>query len=264
MQCSVCKGKQYLFKKSSKWATIEKCRCSLYCEICNNKGYVAKIKEGYRYLEKCQCKSLDEKIKRYNALKIPKNYAEKRILNFEIERLDKKVRANQKGIINFLKTYIKNFDSDSKGIILYGSNGVGKTHLLTALLSHLVLNFNVTGLYLDFPQWIMENKYLFHSNNEELKEKLHQELKQITSVDILFIDEFAKNRTDFEKDTFEKIFYERYNLRKIIFIATNYEMTDAKKGNFIGNIVSPALFSRLGDFSSFESNLLEGDDYRIN
>ena len=262
MNCPICKDKKYISKQSFNYAQIKKCECSYNCEICNNWGYVPYHKDGYRFLKKCECKKLDEKIKRYNDLRIPARYANKKLSNFKIEMFNKVVAETQKGILKTLNNYIDNFDLDSKGIILYGGNGVGKTHLLTALLSHLVLNFEITGLYLDFPQWILEKKHLF--SNYELNEQLQVEMNLITSVDILVIDEFAKNRTQFEKETFEKIFYERYNRRKIMFIGTNYEITNKGNGKYMGDVVSPALFSRLGDFNSFEANLLIGDDYRLN
>jgi DNA replication protein DnaC len=264
MKCPICKDKGYVFKKSFDWAKIEKCECSYHCQICGDFGHTAVYKDGYRYLKKCDCKKLDEKIKRYNDSKIPSRYSNKKISNFKTDMFSKVVAETQKGILKKIQNYIDNFDKDSKGIILYGSNGVGKTHLLTSLLAHLVLNFEITGLYLDFPQWILENKHLFYTSDDSLKEKLMQEMEIITKVDILVIDEFAKNRTDFEKDIFERIFYERYNKRKIIFIGTNYEITNKGNGKYMGEVVSPALFSRLGDFNSFEANLLIGDDYRLN
>ena len=260
MKCDLCGGKGYVFKKNSKYSEIEKCKCSMHCEICNDTGYTEIYKDGYRFLKPCECRKLADKIKRYNELKIPVKYSQKTLDNFEIIKYDKEVYNSQKGIVDKLRNYIENFDLDSKGIILYGSNGIGKTHLLTALLSELVLRYKVTGLYLDFPQWILGNKYLFYENNENLQ----RELEKITGVDILVIDEFAKNRTDFEKEIFEKIFYERYNMKKIIFIGTNYDITGkGKHGRDIKEVVSPALFSRLGDFQSFEANLLVGEDYRL-
>jgi len=262
MNCPICKDKGYNFKKSFNYAKIEKCECMFECKICNGLGHIPFHKDGYRYLQKCECKKLNEKIKRYNALKIPARYSNKKLSNFKIESFNKVIADTQRGILKTLHNYINNFDLDSKGIILYGGNGVGKTHLLTGLLSHLVLNFEITGLYLDFPQWILENKYLF--TNFNLNEELQAEMNLITSVDILVIDEFAKNRTAFEKETFEKIFYERYNKRKIMFIGTNYEITDKGNGKYMKDVVSDALFSRLGDFKSFEANLLIGEDYRLN
>jgi len=264
MNCPICKDKGYIFEKTLDWAKIKKCECSFHCQICNDLGHIPYNKGGYRYLKKCKCKNLDARIKRYNELKIPARYSNKKISSFKTDSYNYNIANTQKGVLKKLQIYIDNFDKDSKGIILYGGNGVGKTHLLTALLSHLALNFNITGLYLDFPQWILENKYLFFTSDDSLKEKLEENMNNIANVDILVIDEFAKNRTQFEKDLFEKIFYGRYNKRKIIFIGTNYEITDNKNGKYMGDVISPASFSRLGDFNSFEANLLTGDDYRLN
>jgi len=264
MNCPICKDKGYYFEKSFDSAKIAKCECSYHCNICNDMGYVPYDKGGYRYLKKCECKKLDDKIKRYNDLKIPARYSNKKLSSFKTDSYNQTIANNQRGVLKKLQLYIDNFDIDSKGIILYGGNGVGKTHLLTSLLSHLTLNFNITGLYLDFPQWILENKNLFFTSDNYLKDKLEKEMNNIANVDVLVIDEFAKNRTDFEKSLFEKVFLGRYNKRKITFIGTNFEITDNKNGKYMGDVISPELFSRLGNFNSFEANLLIGDDYRLN
>jgi len=255
MLCNICKDLGYIYSIKRGYSILTKCGCQADCNICYGTGYVDTIKDGYRFLKKCKCKELDGKIKRYNEIKIPSKYAQKRISNFIFD-YEKNTSLAQKAIIRDLKDYLSTFDRNSKGIILDGSNGVGKTHLLTAMLAQLVLTKNLTGLYIDFPQWIAANKFKFGN--------LQDRINDTVSVDILVIDEFGKtNNRDFDKEKMEEIFYERYNQGKVTFIGTNYYVM-RNRGLWLGDVVSPALYSRLGDFNSFKSFTLPGEDYRSN
>ena len=254
MSCKRCNDLGYVYSNNKGYSILKKCICKKECDICNGSGYIDDYKDGYRFLKKCICHSLDDKIKNYNNLKIPTRYAQKRIDNFKFD-YDKNIANGQKDIIRDLKSYIANFDENSKGIILDGANGTGKTHLLTAILTQLVLTKNLTGLYIDFPQWIVSSK--FRSGN------LQDKIDETIVVDILVIDEFGKtNNRDFDKEKMEEIFYERYNRGKITFIGTNYYVMK-NRGLWLGDVVTKALYSRLGDFNSFKSLTLPGNDFRM-
>lgn len=258
--CPICQNKGYVFFTQDGFAKAKQCQCSLYCDICNNFGYTEVYKDGYRFLKKCQCQILKEKIKKYNNAEIPSRYSEKKVSDF-ILNSDRTIADSQRGVLKEIRYYITNFELGSKGYILYGGNGVGKTHLLTAIMTELILNYNVSGFYVDFPQWIKKYKQAIAYKDESVN--LTDMVQKLYNTDILIIDEFGKNRTEFEISLFEEIFNERYNKRKIMLIGTNFEMTANNKGLYMKDFIPIALFSRLGDSSAFVITRLEGDDYRI-
>jgi len=252
--CNICNNLGYIYSHNRGYSILNRCSCRATCNICNGVGYVDDWKDGYRYLKKCECKKLTDRIKRYNDAKIPIRYAQKKISDFIFDYEDKVVANAQRATIRDLKSYVKNFDENSKGLILYGPSGTGKTHLLSAVLSYLVLTKSVTGLYIDFPQWIASSKFVFG--------RLQDQIAKTIAVDVLVIDEFGKtNNRDFDKEKMEEIFYERYNRNKITFIGTNYYL-EKNRGLWLGDVVSPALFSRLVDFNSFDAQNLSGKDFR--
>jgi len=259
--CPICQNKGYAFFTQDGFAKAKQCQCSLYCDICNNFGYTEVYKDGYRFLKKCQCQLLKEKIKKYNNAEIPSRYSEKKVSDFQLNP-DRTIAISQKNVIKEIISYINLFEIGSKGYILYGGNGVGKTHLLTAILSEVILKYNISGLYVDFPQWIKKYKQIIAYKDESVN--LTDMVQKLYNTDVLLIDEFGKNRTEFEISLFEEIFNERYNKKKIMLIGTNFEMTPNSRGIYMKDVVPIALFSRLGDFSAFNMARLEGEDYRLN
>lgn len=256
--CLHCGGTGYLPADSKGFSFLRKCHCQLECEECANSGYQEVIQDGYRFLKPCRCQLIDQVIRRYNLALIPEKYGPKTVENFEIDPYDRKIAFSQRDVLNTLNRYIKTFDLQSKGIILYGTYGVGKTHLLIGLLKELIINHGVSGLYIDFPQWVKQYKNQLMAGGDATTSP-----EVLRAVDILVIDEFGRILTEYEMGIFESIFTERYNRSKIMLIGTNYEMTKNSDGTYMGEILSPALFSRLGDFSTFEAMKLSGEDYRL-
>lgn len=254
--CPICQNKGYVFFAQDGFAKAKQCQCSLYCDICNNFGYTEVYKDGYRFLKKCQCQLLKEKIKKYNNAEIPSRYSEKKVSNFIIST------DAQRYLIKNIEIYIKKYEVNNKGYVLYGSNGIGKTHLLIGMLSEMILKHNISGLYIDFPQWIKKYKQLINIRDEQ--NSAMELIQKLYNVDVLVIDEFGKTRTEFEISLFEDIFNERYNQKKTMLIGTNLEITSNLNGSYMKDFVPNALFSRINDVSAFTVNRMDGDDFRIN
>ncbi len=253
--CNICKDKGFTYLNDRGYSIIKKCSCKNICDICSNVGYLEKYDGEYRFLKKCSCKLFTEKIQKYNEAKIPIAYAQKTISGFKFD-YDKKIYDSQKLVISDLTSYLKSFDNYSKSILLYGSNGTGKTHLLIAMLSYLILNHDLSGYYMDFPQWIVSKKFNMNT--------LQQEIDFVSNVDILVMDEFAKtNNREFDKEKMEEIFYNRYNKSKITFIATNFSPVKSRDALYLGDMISEALLSRLSDYYFFDVFNLVWNDYRV-
>ncbi len=258
--CSLCGDKKYKLEVKDGLSFVSPCLCIQKCPHCNGLGFINVEIDGYRYLKKCSCKAKKDRYHYYNLAEIPAKYGKSSFDNFEINDYDRNMSATQKDVLSRLGSYIKFFESDSKGLILYGSSGVGKTHLLISTLKSIILNKGFSGLYLDFAQWVKKYKIQLSIKDSLVALEMINFAQQVT---VLVIDEFGKNLTDYDISIFEEIFQNRYNQKKPTLIGTNYEFTKNNDGEFIGKILSQSLYSRLRDFQSFELLKLTGDDYRL-
>ncbi|MBN2694496.1 ATP-binding protein [bacterium] len=258
--CSLCGDRKYRLEIRDGLSFAAPCSCIEKCTICNGLGFINIEIDGYRYLKKCSCKTKKDRYHYYNLAEIPAKYNNSAFNNFKINDFDRNISETQKYVLSSLNTYIKFFEADSKGLILYGSSGVGKTHLLISTLKSIILDKGFSGLYIDFTQWVKRYKIQLSIKDSFVALEMMSFAQQVS---ILVVDEFGKNLTDYDISIFEEIFQSRYNQKKPTLIGTNYEFTQNNDGEFIGKVLSSSLYSRLRDFQSFELLKLSGDDYRL-
>ena len=87
-------------------------------------------------------------------------------------------------------------DSNTKGLFLYGSFGVGKTYLGTCITNEYALKGN-TVCFIYLPDWIIDmKKYLLNNNN-----KYNEQLNYIRQSNIVVFDDIGvENLTIWSRD----------------------------------------------------------------
>tara|TARA_Y100001970_G_C13894556_1_gene680461 strand:+ start:28 stop:780 length:753 start_codon:yes stop_codon:yes gene_type:complete len=104
----------------------------------------------------------------------------------------------------------------SKGLVLSGPVGVGKTYILAALAKSLLAK-GIGTKFIDFFQLISEIKggYMEKKSDQTI-------ISPLVDVEVLIIDELGKGRnTDFELTVLDQIIMGRYNQNKTIIASTN-------------------------------------------
>ena len=169
--------------------------------------------------------------------------------------------------------------SETKGIILAGPVGVGKTFLMASLARGFAEK-GVSVKFTDFFQLLGELRAGFSEGKSDT-----ETLAPLIDVDVLVIDELGKGRNkDFDKTVLDQLVCGRYNQNKTIVASTNYTLLQQSRGHVynvdldqqgyptsdfnpdqFGTLetrIGSRIFSRLKEMTYFVE--LKGNDLRSN
>ncbi len=218
------------------------CDCILNCEQCFGKC-IEVTSEGAR---KCSAHNPHRSINLYNQANIPGRY-----YNANYAAVDS-TNGNGENVKAIVDTWLNEFDiNKSKGILISGPVGVGKTYLLVALMRQLIRK-GISVRYVDFMDIIDRLKASYSSGKHEYVEV------EYLNIDVLVIDEIGKGRvTEFEQGVLDQMINARYNRCKMNLMATNYNVLkkinfahdtfDANKMPEINSLGNIAMLDRVGE-----------------
>ncbi len=174
---------------------------------------------------------------------------------FKKKTFDNYNSNNNLRAFNTAKEFINNFPN-SKGLLLTGTVGTGKTHLASAITNALTEElYNVYfGNVVDIMSFIKST----YSGNSVLTED--EAIKLMTeSVDLLVIDDLGKeNSTENTLVLLYQIINRLYENEKPVIITTNYNAADlSKKLGERGR----AMVSRISNMCT--PIVLNGEDWRL-
>ncbi len=113
----------------------------------------------------------------------------------------------------------------TRGFILSGPVGTGKTHLLVAALRHLTLELGVRSGYVELSLLYAQIRRGFQDGKSG-----GEIIQPLCQLDVLAIDELGKGRGSvFELETLEELIARRYNAGGLTLFATNYSLKAAEE-----------------------------------
>ncbi|MBF0442713.1 MAG: ATP-binding protein [Oligoflexales bacterium] len=264
-----CEGVGYRLNTDQVFTRAELCSCVLSCPACF--GRMRKTLNG----DSIQCRSPSPAriVSLINGASIPSRYATAKFDSFS------NFSGNGHDIVHFMRKWLTEFSlNSSRGIVLSGGVGVGKTYLLAALAKNLAARERSVR-FVDFMQLLTDLKASYANNKAD-----DQILSPLIQVDVLIIDELGKGRsTDWEFSILDQLVMGRYNQNKIIVASTNYSLKSDTRINFVNrnleqdekgsdfklnefetlkDRVGERVFSRLVETSHFVE--LTGEDFRSN
>ena len=130
---------------------------------------------------------------------------------------------------------------NGKGAVLLGPPGLGKTHLLTAIVAHAI-SMGQTANYFVWPDVLTEIKNGFGKPREELRRDL---MAQLQAVDLLALDELAlkSSATEFETGQLFELIDLRYREQRPTLVASN------ATGSTFASVVGERIADRLTECS---------------
>jgi DNA replication protein DnaC len=167
-----------------------------------------------RVAQACACRHLDQRIATFNAAAIPAAVANASFDTFRPwSQSQSKAKAACENFVHQLRS-----DQASRGVLLHGKPGCGKTHLLAASLRWLALEKGISCRYVEFMLLLSDIRAGFSSNRGHM-----EILGPLASVPVLAIDELGKERgTEWERSMLDELISRRYNAGLTTVFATNY------------------------------------------
>lgn len=213
--CSECGGAGYLVDQvPGSMARARRCGCHASCPRCGGSGYTLVPSGASTVAQVCACKHLDERIALFNHVGIPAAVARASFDSFKGWSPD---HAKAKTVAEDFARKLRR-DAPTRGFLLYGRPGAGKTHLLVATLRWLALEKGIASRYVEFMLLLSDMKAGFSENRSHM-----DILKPLLFVPVLAIDELGKERgTEWERSMLDELISRRFNSGLATLFATNY------------------------------------------
>ena len=260
MSCNKCQDVGYRISNSGEFALAEVCECQHNCGKCTGTGFVIESVDGYDVARPCLCSSAPHRVSCYNRAQIPAHFAHKSLSGFQATSHNQSIKTK-------LLAYQKNFrPGGASGQLLIGEPGVGKTHLVTALLHYFTLERGIHCRFVDFFKLTAEIRATYDKDSHGTESNL---IEPLVNVPVLVIDELGKGKgSSWELSIVDQLISRRYNSGRVILATTNYFPKGVQPSKPSAQLlpysleerVGPRIFSRLSEMSEF--HLVEGPDFR--
>jgi DNA replication protein DnaC len=166
--------------------------------------------------------------------------------------------------------FVEEYPLETRGLLLGGTIGSGKTHLAVAALRGVIVERGAQGLFCDYRDLLrnIQNSYNQQSNATET-----QILDPVINAQVLVIDDLGAIRpSEWVWDTVSVVLNSRYNNRYTTIITTNYPVElvgkgslsaieRATRGETLGDRIGDRMVSRLVDMC--QCVRITGVDFRM-
>ena len=241
--------------------------------ICDGVGLVRVVNAQGQWVSRaCECQEMQRYQRRLAAAHIPERYRHCSLDTYstDFSGVNPSLVKAKWTAGKFAEAYPVN--TAGNGLLFVGTAGLGKTHLAVGVLSRLVQERGVRGLFCDYRELL---KSIQNSYNSQVQTTELELLKPVFTAEVLVLDDLgAQKPNEWVWDTVALILNTRYNDKQTTIITTNYPdlpagagfKVDAKGNNPARN--EDTLGDRIGD--RMRSRLAEmcvrvemsGEDFR--
>jgi DNA replication protein DnaC len=161
-----------------------------------------------------------------------------------------------------VRGFATNYPLETRGILLVGSIGTGKTHLAVGALKVLIAERGAQGLFCDYRELL---RLIQNSYNPQVSTTELEILNPVMNAEVVVLDDLGAIRpTEWVWDTVSLILNSRYNNNRTTIITTNYPALPPGAGGLreetLGDRIGERMRSRLVEMCREVE--MRGQDYR--
>lgn len=250
------------------------------CPICSGSGWkMVTAQDGRERAARCDCR-----MRAWAARLVKQSRIPPRFENCSLSNFDANISGDNSNLAKALLDaihYVEQYPIETtRGLLMCGPIGVGKTHLAVGIIRELMVKKSVPCLFFDYRELL---KIIQNSYNDSVQVTEFEILKPVFETEVLVLDELGAIRTtEWVWDTVNYILNTRYNQEKTTIITTNLpdvapgatrtadfdklaasrrDAEDAMRGITLGDRIGERMRSRLQEMCMKIE--IEGPDVRL-
>jgi DNA replication protein DnaC len=225
----------------------------MVCALCDDTGWKPIETNGVRSVVRCDCWRAQVGQHRLADANIPKRYQHCTLDNFTAynESLEQAVVKARR--------VAGAFPVNTRGLLLEGQPGVGKTHLAVAVLKQVIEASGARGLFYDTRDLL---RVIRSTYDPSIRTTELEILRPVMTADLLVLDDLGAEKTsEWVEETMNLIVNTRYNERRLTIFTSNYQdIPDDTEPNSLLFRIGHRMRSRLHEMCEFLQ--MDGADYR--
>jgi len=208
-------------------------KASKICPKCEGRGYI--LTDGGAVA--CDCRNEERMTRMLRAAQIPPRFMNKSLESF------RPVTPQHKEIVEFANNFIRTFRVDApnqptKGLLLCGKEGTGKTHIAVAILKAVVEKGH-RGLYWNVPELFLELRRTMNAQTDLDEAGI---IDEAVETDLLVLDDLgAEKVSEYVMDRLYVLINGRYQNDLPTIITTNRTLEELRAQ------IGPRIVSRISE-----------------
>jgi DNA replication protein DnaC len=223
------------------------------CPLCDDTGWKPVEVDGVRRVVRCDCWREQIGQRRLADSNIPKRYQHCSLGNFAAynESLEQAVLKARR--------VAESFPVSTRGLLLEGQPGVGKTHVAVAVLKQVIQTSGARGLFYDTRDLL---RVIRSTYDPSIRTTELEILWPVMKADLLVLDDLGAEKTsEWVEETMNLIVNTRYNEKRLTIFTSNYQdIPDDTEPNSLLFRIGYRMRSRLHEMCEFVE--MDGADYR--
>jgi DNA replication protein DnaC len=223
------------------------------CPLCDDTFWRPVDEGGVRRVVRCECWRDNLGRQRLAEANVPKRYQHCTLANFTAynESLERAVAQAAR--------VASSFPAVSRGLLLEGQPGVGKTHLAVAVLKQVIQTTGARGLFYDTRDLL---RVIRSTYDPAIRTTELEVLRPVMTADLLVLDDLGAEKTsEWVEETMNLIVNTRYNERRVTVFTSNFpDIPDETEPNSLLFRIGSRMRSRLHEMCEFV--VMDGADYR--